>query len=269
MTAGVVDTRTAPRQRLRDRLSRRHPGWWLTAAAAGAWVGLMVGSIIGMSSMRHGGPTHVGHAGHDMAAPATSHAAGAWLWVGLWLLMVVAMMWPLYAAASAGLARTIFRRWKVAVVATHVGTITGLWLGFGLVGRGAYLFVEAFVPAWFWSVAWLIVAAAVTLSMWRARLLRTCRRVGVIAPTGTRAFVTATVDGARMFPRCVALCGPVMLAMVSSHQLVLMLGGSAAVWWEQRHPRAWRDPIPGALLVVTAGAVFVMTLWKDNPWAMH
>jgi hypothetical protein len=266
MSASAVPTPTMPRQRLRDSLSRRYPGWWLTAAAAGAWVALLAGSFIGMTSIRHG---EAGHAGHDMAHPTTGESASAWPWVGHWLLMVVAMMWPLYAAGSAALARATFRRWRVAAVAVHVGTITGLWLAFGLIGRGACLLVEEFVPAWVWSVAWLAVAAAVTWSMWRARLLRTCRGVGVVAPAGTRALITASVGGAQMFPRCVALCGPVMLAMVSSHQLVVMLGGSAAVWWEQRHSRAWRDPVPLAVLVVTAAAVAVMTFWKDTSWAMH
>jgi hypothetical protein len=129
--------------------------------------------------------------------------------------------------------------------------------------------VDNFVPAWVWSVAWLVVAVAVTWSMWRARLLRTCGRIGVIAPAGRRALITASGSGVCMFPRCVALCGPVMLAMVSSHQLLLMLGGSAAVWWEQRHPRAWRDPVPVALLVITAVVLVATTFWKDSPWGMR
>ena len=72
-----------------------------------------------------------------------------------------------------------------------------------------------------------------------------------------------------MFPRCVALCGPVMLAMVSSHQLLLMLGGFAAVWWEQRHPRAFRDPVPIALLVITAVILVATTFWRGPSWVMH
>ncbi|MDT5264601.1 MAG: hypothetical protein QOI90_1227, partial [Mycobacterium sp.] len=210
-----------------------------------------------------------GHAGHAMAHPAVGEPAIVGLWIGHWLLMVVAMMWPLYAASTAALARATFRRWRVAAVAAHVGAITALWLAFGVVGRGVYLLVENFVPAWVWSVAWLVVAVAVTWSMWRARLLRTCGRIGVIAPAGRRALITASGSGVRMFPRCVALCGPVMLAMVSSHQLLLMLGGSAAVWWEQRHPRAWRDPVPVALLVITAVVLVATTFWKDSPWGMR
>jgi hypothetical protein len=266
MSAGVVPTRALRRRRLRDNLTRPHRGWWLTVAAGIAWAALVAWSITDLSTGHHGG---AGHAGHAMAHPAAGEPANAGIWILHWLLMVVAMMWPLYAASTAALARATFRRWRVAAVAAHVGAITALWLAVGVVGRGVYLLVENFVPAWVWSLGWLVVAVAVTWSMWRARLLRTCGRIGVIAPAGRRALITASGSGARMFPRCVALCGPVMLAMVSSHQLVSMLGGSAAVWWEQRHPRAWRDPVPVALLAITAVVLVATTFWKDFPWGMR
>jgi hypothetical protein len=266
MSAGVVPTRAVQRPPFRGKLAGPHRGWWLTAVAGIAWVVLIGWSVADASTGRHHPP---GHAGHAMADPAAGDSAGVWPWIGHWLLMVVAMMWPLYATSTAALARMTFRRWRVAAVAAHVGTITSMWLAFGLVGWGAFLLVENSVPTWAWSVAWLVAAVAVTRSMWRTRLLRTCGRIGVIAPAGRRALVTASGSGVRMFPRCVALCGPVMLAMVSSHELVLMLGGSAAVWWEQRHPRAFRDPVPVSLLVITAVMLIATTFWRDSPWVMR
>ena len=170
MSTGVVPPRAVPRLRLRLNWIRPHRGWWLTAAAGVAWVALVAWSVAAASPGHHGG---AGHADHAMAHPAVGEPVGVGSWMGHWLLMVVAMMWPLYAASTAALARTTFRRWRVAAVLAHVGAITGLWMAFGLVGRGAYLLVDDFVPAWAWSAAWLVVAVAATWSMWRARLLRT------------------------------------------------------------------------------------------------
>ena len=56
-----------------------------------------------------------------------------------------------------------------------------------------------------------------------------------------------------------------MVAMVAAHQLPLMIGGSAAVWWEQRHPHAWRDPVPVTILAATAALVLGTYLWKGTP----
>jgi hypothetical protein len=204
-----------------------------------------------------------------MAHPVAGEPASIGPWLGHWLLMVAAMMWPLYAASTAALARATFRRWRVVAVAAYIGTITGSWLVFGLVGRLVFSVVENIVSPVVWSLAWLMVALAVIRSMWRGRLLSTCSRIGVVAPAGRRALISASGSGARVFPRCVALCGPVMLAMVSSHQLPLMVGGSAAVWWEQRHPRAWRDPVPVTLLIITAMALLATTYWRDSSWVMR
>jgi hypothetical protein len=169
-------------------------------------------------------------------------------------------MWPLYGATAAAITAAVFRRWRAAALAVFVTTISALWVGFGVCARGAYLLAAAAVPAWVWSLAWVVVAIAASRSLWRARLLRTCPSVGMLAPAGGRCAVTAARAGARSWPRCAVLCGPVMVAMVAAHQLPLMIGGSAAVWWEQRHPRAWRDPVPVVILLVTAAVVLATSL---------
>jgi hypothetical protein len=179
--------------------------------------------------------------------------------------MVVAMMWPLYALPAAGVARASFRRWRPVTVTAYVGAITLLWLAAGVLARMGYQLVEPVVPAWLWSAAWLVLAAAATRSVWRARLLRTCGRLGVVAPAGWRGLRTAAQCGLQAWPRCALLCGPVMLAMVATHSLPLMISGSAAVWWEQRHPRTWRDPVPAAVLTVTA-VVLAAAAWWPTHW---
>ena len=230
----------------------------MTAVAVIAWMGL-VGWGVADAWMSAPTAAHHHHGGHPMGA---GHPGGGWAWTFHWLLMVIAMMWPLYGGVVAAITTASYRRWRVITVGVFVVVITALWLLFGLTVRAAYLVVQGAVPAWMWSLGWLAVAIVVTRSMWRAHLLRTCRRVRVLAPAGRRAIITAADTAARSWPRCVVLCGPVMVAMVAAHQLPLMIGGSAAVWWEQRHPHAWRDPVPVTILVATAALLLGTYLWK-------
>jgi hypothetical protein len=37
--------------------------------------------------------------------------------------------------------------------------------------------------------------------------------------------------------------------MVTEHALGVVVAGSAAVWWEQVHPRSWADPVPVLFLL--------------------
>ena len=66
--------------------------------------------------------------------------------------------------------------------------------------------------------------------------------------------ITAARAGLLTWQRCALLCGPMMLAMVVGHSLVLMVCASLAAWWESWHPRAWRDRVP-VTLIAAGGAV--------------
>jgi hypothetical protein len=239
----------AARGRLsRSQLRRTHPGWWMSAAAAVAWIALIMLHVNDFATASHtpsipdmpGMPAHTGQHG-----PHGDPAA----WTGHWALMIVAMMWPLYAGVVAAIATATFRRWQVSSVAAFITVTSALWIGFGWAARIIFLLVRP-SPMW-WAVVWLGVAIVSTRSLWRTRALQRCLRISVIAPSGFRAITTAAQTAARAWPRCALLCAPVMVVMVDSHQLPVMVGGSAAVWWEQRHPRAFRAWVPVAILVAT------------------
>jgi hypothetical protein len=253
-------------------VKRSHPGWWMSAGAAVAWTVLVIATVTGWPMSSHMSspamPPMAGMApsGQDMGA--AGHAGDAWGFSGHWMLMVAAMMWPLYEMPAAAIAQASFRRWRAVTVGTFVVVLSASWLVFGYIARAAYRLVGTALPPWVWAVSWLAVAIAATWPAWRARALRKCRRVGVQAPHGRRAIVTAAQNAVRQLPRCMLLCGPVMVAMVAAHQLPLMLGGSLAVWWEQRHPRAWRDPVPAVILAVTGVVVLAGLLWKGAAAAM-
>ena len=231
-----------------EQVGRRGSGWpdrprmartavW--AASAAAWAGLTRREDSGS-----------GGAAYDMAGMG-SMVVDPWTpaWVGTWLLMVAAMMWPLAdphwppfvgrpsAAGASGWSRRV----------SH---------GHGPVGRGrsrrrrgAQL---GAVPARQrpWQVSWLAVAALVTRSTRRARVLWRCGKLPPVAPGGLRGVCHGPIAGVAAWRRCAVLCGPLMTAMVVGHDPVLMVSASLAAWWEAAHPRAWRDPVPVLLLVV-------------------
>ncbi|MFZ1411566.1 MAG: hypothetical protein WAS07_08915, partial [Micropruina sp.] len=76
---------------------------------------------------------------------------------------------------------------------------------------------------------------------------------------GAPAVRGAVRAGVRFGVRCGLLCAPVMLAM-AAHQPLLMLLGTAGVWWEQTHPRRLRDPLPPALYVLAGVAGLAASL---------
>lgn len=259
MTSWPALAATARRRLSRHHLRRTHPGWWTGAVAAVAWVALIVLHFTDSAAAIPAPPMP------DMPADAGHHYAhgSPAAWTGHWALMIVAMMWPLYASVVAAIATATFRRWQVISVAAFIVVTSALWIGFGWAARIVFLVVHA-PPLW-WAVGGLAVAIASTRSLWRTRALQRCLRISVIAPFGYRAMTTAAQTAARAWPRCALLCGPVMVAMVGTHQLPLMVGGSAAVWWEQRHPRAFRDRVPVAILAVTAIVTLAQFLFDAPP----
>ncbi|QEO15670.1 DUF2182 domain-containing protein [Agromyces intestinalis] len=239
---------------------RRRParaGDLVLVGSGAAWVVLAAASPLAGQGWP-GAHRHVATASDasPAAAPAAPVEVWTWAWLAGWLLMVAAMMWPLLAASADRIAAGSFRRWRFALPAVAVGTATALWLGFGLAaGTVAQL---AAVPegSLRWQLAALAVAALARRSAWRARLLSRCAVAPPVAPAGRRGILTAARAGATEWRRCALLCGPLMVAMVVGHSPIVLAAASLAVWWEARHPRAWRDPVPLALIIVAGiGAV--------------
>lgn len=207
-------------------------------AAGAAWAGLFVLAVVGGGDGGHVG--HAGHAGHG--APAASPP-----WLLGYGLMVVAMMWPLMAPVAALVARSTFPSRRVLHVGIVLVVTTSLWLAFGAALHAVTLVLGPATPPW-WPTVWLGVAVAVTWLPRRARLLWLCLRLPPVYPGGRRGLGTTTRAAWVFWRRCALLCGPVMAAMVTDHGLAVMALASAAVWWEQWHPRARRDHVPRALL---------------------
>ncbi|MFC0682613.1 DUF2182 domain-containing protein [Lysobacter korlensis] len=228
-------------------------GRGLLAGSALAWVALLLLWLpLGVS----GADPHAHHAvpGPSGGAPALDAWSPAW--AGGWMLMVAAMMWPLLVPTVDRVARSAYPSWRVGLAATAVAASTALWLALGL--AAASVAQVASVPAgsvW-WQLAFVLVAAGAWRSARRTRLLWRCVKLPPVAPGGLRGVRDAAGAGVVAWRRCAALCGPLMIAMVVGHDPVVLVAASLSVWWEARHPRAWRDPVPLLLIGVAAlGAV--------------
>lgn len=190
------------------------------------------------------------------AAAAASADALTYGWVSGWLLMTAAMMWPLIAPTVDRVAQAAYPRWRFALSATTLATVTVLWLALGLVAALAAQIGSVPVDSVWWQLAFLGVAAVAWGSARRSRLLATCGKLPPIAPGGARGLRTAVRVGVLSWNRCALLCGPLMIAMVVGHNPVVLVAASVAVCWEAWHPRAWRDRVPLALIVVAGlGAI--------------
>lgn len=256
-----MSTREAPAIRARTHrfgLRAELPRQVVLAGSALAWAALL---WLSLPTGAGGAGTHVHGAtappnGVTDAAAAASVEALSVGWVGGWLLMTAAMMWPLIAPTIERVAHAAYPRWRLTLTATTLATATALWLALGLLGALAAQIGSVPVGSVAWQVAFLGVAALAWGSARRARLLATCAKLPPIAPGGARGLRTAVRVGVVSWKRCALLCGPLMIAMVVGHNPVVLIAASLSVWWEAWHPRAWRDRVPLALIVVAGlGAV--------------
>jgi hypothetical protein len=233
------------------------------AITVSAWIALV------LLSMRHGAAAMSRAVMTSQAPHATQHAmAGGqagwppWsaMWIAMWVAMSVAMMLPLAAPGLEPILRRTYRRWRIAVGAAYLASYVALWVIAGLVARSLQVAVVDVVPPVVWTCIWLTVGAAVAWSPTRRALLTRCHRRLAQPPQGFDAVLVAARSSCRLWQRCVLLCGPAMLAMVPMRagMWVVMAAGAGASWWEQRRPRAWRDPVPIGLLAAAALAVVVL-----------
>ena len=193
-----------------------------------------------------------------LALVPVSHGLAAF--GAMWLAMSVAMMVPTVMRpmqrAAAGSPR---RAWA------FLGGFVSVWFA---VGVPTYLLMNAitWTPAWI-SATWM-AAGAYQLTPWMQSNLTDCRSV--------RFDGEPLRYGLRQGIRCIASCGPVMLAVMVTAMalpsvavsLLLLLAVTVAICWEKR-PRTnsrWVAAVGLALLLVGAGG-FVMGGGSSPP--MH
>jgi predicted metal-binding membrane protein len=179
------------------RLMWRHPEWWSVALSIAAWLALL-------SMPRH----------------SASHQSTATNLV-FWLLMVVAMMFPLVMAQVRQAAfHSLWSRRHRAIGVFLTGYVMP-WLAFGAL----VILIQGELPIDRWAsvIVAIVIAAAWQASPSKRRALSDCHRIMPLAPRGWRANWDCLRFGCRIGTACVCACWALMLVCaVSDHGTLTM-----------------------------------------------
>jgi predicted metal-binding membrane protein len=175
--------------------SWQYPEWWAIILSGFAWV-----TSLAMAQ------SDVKHANHMHAAPSAA------LQVGHWLLMVMAMMFPLLLPSiRAVAARSLWARRHRSIIIFLIGYLF-VWAVAGtLISTALYhlRFENAHYSLLYPALAITVVWQITPCKLWS---LRRCHRTAPLAPDGLRAEIDCLRFGAGIGCACVFSCWPVMLA---------------------------------------------------------
>lgn len=225
----------------------RHPEWWSLGLSLVAWLLL----LLPLTGSRF---TLVPHH-HHAAARMSALWAGEVLW---WIVMMVAMMWPLIIdrmRVTAGRSLWARRNWAVAIFL--LGYV-GPWMFGGLVVAALVVLLRA--RGWMSPAALLIVfalAAIWQLTPGKERALRLCHRTIPLAPEGLQANRDCLRYGWMIGASCLLSCGVLMAACAASGHNMAAMVGSGSIGFVERY--AVR-PKQGLLSSAIAGLAIVCTL---------
>jgi predicted metal-binding membrane protein len=252
----------------------------LVAAIAGAWIAVVaiavaaisggsgdgagmsgmpgMGGMAGMAGMQGmAGMTGSERAGVSAAHHSVLLGGSTIAALGMWTLMVAAMMLPTALPAVRHVAANTLRRRRPRAMATFAAAYLLIWVAFGAL-------VLAAAPAWSWldrtavAAGALTVAAVWQLTPFKLRALRDCHRPSSLPPTGRRATAGVLRFAWRNGGACVRSCWAMMLAMAvaSTATTFWMVAITGFVLVEKLAPRP-RQAIRGGAFALALGAVLV------------
>lgn len=267
-------TRSQPRVHLRrGALPVVALGTYATALLA--WVALLAHDAIEhwLVGHEHAHAWTASEPGVVEAAALADGAVGVVHYLGMWALMVAAMMYPSAAGVFQWFADDTGGRGttRVAAVAAFAGGYTGGWVGLGL----APLAVQAVVPIAPLADRWgslylgagLLAVGTFQLSPVKRRCLRACRSPSPLLDRNDRGSASAARLGWTAFAHDLGSCGPLMALMVvvGSMNLAWMALVTAAITLERLTVRGelWAAGI--GLLAVAGGVALVSAWWLPVP----
>ena len=231
------------------RLSWTHPEWWSMGLCVAAWLAILWRG----SQMSAGMPVSHRHIHHNMTAgPLNASAAlpgEAW-W---WLVMVVAMMFPMVRESiRTTAARSLWRRRHRAIVGFLIGYVSP-WMVFGVAASAAVSWIRT-LPGLQPSLATALafgVAVLWQVSPIKRRALLACHRSAPISPIGWRADRDCLRYGWTLGGACLISCWALMLACVfAEHSIPAMICATAVGWTERNTARPKQRFLCAAIAVL-------------------
>jgi predicted metal-binding membrane protein len=208
------------------RFSACHPEWWVVTIAAGAWIALVLGVTDGTtgSGGTHSMPMPESGTTVNMSHSSMSWAMSAGALASMWMLMLPAMMLPVFVPRVRRVAASVIGTARQRSILQTLAGWLAVWTGVGVV----VVAMAAVVPdvdvaarpvvsvlCWLPAVLW-------QFSLWKRRALIRCH--GVAVPPGLDDGWKRVKAGARQTRWCAVSCGPAMATMaLTGHSLVIMM----------------------------------------------
>jgi predicted metal-binding membrane protein len=212
-----------------------------------------------------------------MRMPGQGWAAAACTFLGMWLLMMVAMMLP---SLLPMLAR--YRRAARAAGAERLGRLTAIagsgsffvWTLLGVAAYAAGLGIAGALMRWpalsraapFATGLLLLAAGCVQLSTWKARQLSLCCEGPAATDGGVPGLRAAWVHGLRLGARCARCCSALMVVLLATGVMDLgpmaVVAGAITAERVLPHPTRWARA--AGLAIVAAGLVTASLALKNG-----
>jgi hypothetical protein len=224
-----------PASRLR-LLAWDRPEWWSLAMSTVAWVCIV-------------------------SSPHTMHvhrlgSLSFWL-VAMerWILMIVAMMFPLLIEpVRITAARSFWCRRNRAIAGFLIGYFAS-WIVPGVIATAALILLRRqFAPGWL-TACGFVLAAIWQFTRWKRRGLRLCHVTRPLAPGGWRAHADCILYGGTIARGCMLSCGGLMAACtLAGHSVFAMVVATGLAALERATPTP--DDLLIGFSLVTCGALF-------------
>ncbi|WP_194165880.1 DUF2182 domain-containing protein [Shewanella sp. YLB-07] len=197
---------------------------WIWMISGGIWLWLLV-NILSIQE---------GHHHHHMVTQVN----GFFPQVSHWILMLIAMMFPLLMVQinHVAFASPRFRRYQSVML--FLSGYSGLWLVFATVFWGAQAAANALgidhgiYPII--GVSCFVLAALLVWSKNHPIVMASCNATKSLSIQGWRANMDCLLYGLKTAQNCIRSCGLPMLAlMLTGHDFMLMFLVTLALWYER------------------------------------
>ncbi len=270
--AGKTGARGAGRAALRVRAAPGRDRAFLAASAL-LFVAAAAGTVAWCGSMAGGMPMPGGWTMSMawMRMPGKGWPGAAAGFIGMWLVMMAAMMTP----SLVPMLRS-YRRTLRAAGETRLGALTalvgaGYFLVWAAIGAAAYPLGVALASAEMASPGLaravpaatgvvLVLAGAVQLSSWKARRLDACRNSPACCGPVSPHPLGALRAGARAGLQCAVCCAAPMAVLLAAGvmNLAVMAAVTAAITLERTAPAALLAARASGIAFVAAGAAVIV-----------